>query len=92
MKQTSKEARVLVTTRSYPGGWAKDFDEKEALAAVRGDWSTAIRDYGYAVYDVEPETYVDEMGRFVHPVGKPPKLVREVAGRKPIKKKEAANG
>jgi hypothetical protein len=88
MKQ-SAEARVLVCTRTYPGGWAKDVDEKTALRALRREWPHHLSDYGHAIYDVEPETYIDQLGRFVHPVGKPPKLVREVEGKKKIKKVQA---
>jgi hypothetical protein len=82
---------VLVMTRTYPGGWARGEDGseaqlKDALRRLRGDWSREVREYGYAVFMVHPETRMNELGNFVHPVGAPPTKVKEVGGTNPKSK------
>jgi hypothetical protein len=87
MEKTSQETSMLVMTRTWPGGWQKAADETTALRTLRREWPGQIADYGYAVFEVDPATYMDGMGSFVHPIGRPPKLIKEVEGKKPIKKR-----
>ena len=78
-----QEDVFMVVTRTYPGGWCKDTTAEKALKRLRGDWRQSIEDYGFAVYMAHPETYCDGVsGAFVHPVGRPPKLVYTHDGRK----------
>lgn len=72
----------IVTTRTWPGGWERSRDEKEALRRLRGDWRQQVQDYGYNVYAVHPDTYLDGLANFNFPIGAQPIKVKEVKGRK----------
>lgn len=70
---SERKAYLAVTA----GGWAFGPTEGEAVANAR-DASPGCGSRCYQVYEVDPDTEVDEQGRVVYPAGRPPVLVREV--------------
>lgn len=82
----SEAVTLLLMTRTYPGGWVKDVDnaedEKALLRRLKGDWRREVENYGFSVFAVHPDTYVNEMGDLTFKIGHPPKLLNVFDGKK----------
>ena len=57
-----------------PRCWGKGRSIKQATANAKKNWPQLDRPYGwsYAAYEVHPDSWVDELGGIVHPIGHRP--------------------
>jgi hypothetical protein len=62
----------IAMTMSLPGTWVKSSSPTEALEEHDLHKSHYEKDAVVKVFEVHPDTWVDEMGTFHHPKGHPP--------------------
>lgn len=65
----------LAHTYTMPGYWGKGETVKEAVASLRGQSPSFVREHGYVVFRVHPETSVNHVGQLVWPLPHKPVLV-----------------
>ncbi len=72
---TAQEVAYVAMTVSWPGSWAKAKTAAAAKRSLKRHMLEYERGARVAVFEIHPDTEINELGDFIHPKGHGPKQV-----------------